>query len=49
MNVDVMAGHVIRVRVDQSNIHYKYEGDGNDALTLIVGDSCNYLILYENM
>lgn len=44
-----MNDHVIVVRVTQSNIRYEHKSNGNGALSLIVGDSCNHLILYEDM
>lgn len=49
ISVNVMAGHVVLVRVTQSNIRYEYKDQRNDALILIIGDSCNHLILYEDM
>lgn len=48
MNVDVMAGHVISVRITQTN--FQYEPTTIDTgLTLLIGDSCNNLICYEDM
>lgn len=49
IHVDVMAGQKILIRVTQTNVRYVYEPHRDDGLILLVGDSCNRLILYDDM
>lgn len=47
--VDVMAGHEISIRVTQKNLRYVYKQHRDDGLILLVGDTCNRLIFYDDM
>lgn len=49
IDVDVKSNHEILIRVTQKNIHYVCEHCHDDGLILLVGDSCNRLLLYEDM
>ncbi|XP_055297358.1 probable ATP-dependent DNA helicase HFM1 [Sitodiplosis mosellana] len=50
VNVDVMAGHAIIVRVAQTNFGYTRQSTTVDTgLTLLIGDSCNRLIYYDDI
>lgn len=47
--VEVMADHEILIRVTQMNIRYVYKRHHDDGLILLVGDSCNRMIFYDDM
>lgn len=44
-----MADRVILIRLTQMNIRYVYKRHLDDGLILLVGDSCNRLIFYDEM
>lgn len=49
IHVDVKAGQKIFIRVTQRNHRYVYQQHRDDGLILLVGDSCNRLIFYDDM
>lgn len=44
-----MPNHVIIVRITQANFEYAYQPTIDTGLTLLIGDSSNNLIFYEDM
>lgn len=49
INMEAVDDNMISIRITQNNFRYMAESRRDDALLLLVGDSCNRLILYDNM
>lgn len=49
IHVNVTDVHQIQIRVTQTNLRYEYKRHRSDGLILLVGDSFNQLIFYDDM